>query len=146
MKALHLLAMSAAMAPLLILAAARADAQQPPVAGGRPFVPPPSPSQGRMGGMHGMHGSRHFSRGFFIYQDYAPVYVHDDAQDDTPPPAAVPPPPPPAPRKPYVIGRSYSSLPPDGCLKLIQDGSSYYGCSGEWYRQVGVGYKAVAQP
>ena len=122
------------MCALLAFAPDPAGAQQRPVIA--PLYSPPPP-QGRM------HGFHHFSPGFLIYRDYVPVYVHDDARDDTPPPAAVPPP---APRKPYVIGRSYSSLPPQGCLKLIQDGSSYYGCSGEWYRQVGAGYQAVAQP
>ena len=137
MKALHLTAVTAAMCALLALAPGPAGAEQRPVIA--PLYSPPPPQ----GGMHGFH---HFSPGFLIYRDYVPVYVHDDARDDLPPPAAVPPPPPPAPRKPYVIGRSYSSLPPQGCLKLIQDGASYYGCSGEWYRQVGAGYQAVAQP
>jgi hypothetical protein len=140
-KAFHLTAVTTAMCALLALAPGPAGAQQRSI-----IAPPrnsPPPPQGRM------HGFRHFSPGFFIDREYVPVYVHDDARDDTSatPPAAVPPPPPPAPRKPYVIGRSYSSLP-GGCLKLIQDGSSYYGCSGEWYRQAGdgAGYKAVAQP
>jgi hypothetical protein len=35
-------------------------------------------------------------------------------------------------------------------MKMIEDGASYYLCSGEWYRQLGSGsaatYKAVAQP
>ena len=57
-----------------------------------------------------------------------------------------PPPPPPAPREPYVIGKSYASLP-SGCMKMIEEGASYYLCSGEWYRQVGSGsattYKAI---
>ena len=54
-----------------------------------------------------------------------------------------------APRKPYVIGSTYASLP-SGCMKLIDGGVSYYYCSGEWYRQMGGGrdaqYRAVAQP
>jgi hypothetical protein len=135
LKAFHLTAVSAAMCALLALAPSPAAAQHPTIT---PHYAPP-PNQGRM------HGFHRFPRGFFVDREYVPVYVGDDARDDTPPPAAVPPPPPPAPRKPYVIGRSYSSLP-DGCLKLIQDGASYYGCSGEWYRQVGGGYQAVAQP
>ena len=67
-----------------------------------------------------------------------------------PPPAAVP-----LPqgggakeRKPYVIGASYDSLP-GSCMKLIEEGVSFYYCSGEWYRQVGEGrgatYRAVAR-
>ena len=136
MKAFHLTAVSAALGALLALASGPAGAQQRPPSASQYSPPPP---QGRM------RGFRHFP--FFIEREYVPVYVHDDASDGTPaaPPAAAPPPPPPAPRQPYVIGRSYSSLP-GGCLKLIQDGSSYYGCSGEWYRQVGAGYEAVAQP
>jgi hypothetical protein len=141
LKAFHLTAVTTAMCALLALAPDPAGAQQRPVI--MPHYSPP-PSQG------GMHGFHHFSPGFLIDREYVPVYVHDDARDDTSaaPPAAVPPPPP-APRKPYVIGRSYSSLPPNGCLKLIEGGSSYYDCSGEWYRQVAGGtapYKAVAQP
>jgi hypothetical protein len=140
MKAFHLAAMSAALCALLVLADPAGAQQRPTIA---PRYSPPPP-QGRM------HGFRHFSPGFFIEREYVPVYVHDDAGDETPaaPPVAAPPPP--APRKPYVIGRSYSSLPPGGCLKLIAGGSSYYGCSGEWYRQVGGGsgaqYKAVTRP
>jgi hypothetical protein len=34
-------------------------------------------------------------------------------------------------------------------MKMIEDGASYYYCSGEWYRQMGAGrsatYKAVAK-
>ena len=136
MKAFHLTAVTAAMCALLALAPGPAGAQQRPPSASQYSPPPP---QGRL------HGFRHFQ--FFIEREYVPVYVQGDAGGDTyaEPPAAVPSPPPPAPRKPYVIGRSYSSLP-GGCLKLIQDGSSYYGCSGEWYRQAGGAYQAVAQP
>ena len=74
--------------------------------------------------------------------------MHEVVRDE-PAPTRADPPPPPEPRKPYVIGRSYSSLP-GGCMKLIQDGSSYYYCDGGWYRQLGAGrsaqYKAVARP
>jgi YHS domain-containing protein len=31
-------------------------------------------------------------------------------------------------------------------MKMIDGGVSYYHCSGEWYRQVGGEYRAVAQP
>ena len=52
----------------------------------------------------------------------------------------------PKPREPYVIGNSYSSLP-GGCMKILQDGASYYLCNGDWYQAVGGGqYKAVRQP
>ena len=56
-----------------------------------------------------------------------------------------PPEPPPPPRKPYVIGASYTSLPP-GCMKMVEAGGSYFYCGGEWYRQVGSGYRAVRGP
>ena len=46
-----------------------------------------------------------------------------------------------------MIGASYNSLPPEGCMKLIEAGESFYYCSGEWYRQVAArSYKAVARP
>jgi len=101
-----------------------------------------------MGGFQ--HGFNHgFNGGFFFYErDYVPVVVQE-ARDDKPadPPAA--PAPPPEPRKPYVIGRSYSSLP-GGCMKLLEDGISYFNCSGRWYREVSGGgdaqYRAVAHP
>ena len=62
-------------------------------------------------------------------------------------PAAPPPPaePPPSPRKPYVIGASYASLP-GGCMKMVEAGGAYFYCSGEWYRQLGAGYQAVREP
>jgi hypothetical protein len=57
---------------------------------------------------------------------------------------------PPPPRKPYKLGASYDSLPAGGCMKLIDEGQSYYHCGGEWYREVrtagGALYKAVAAP
>ena len=65
------------------------------------------------------------------------------------PPAAAEPPPPP--RQPFVVGKSYSSLP-GGCLKSIEEGgkATFYYCSGEWFRQLSGGrdarYKAVARP
>ena len=133
MKAFHLTAALGA----LVFAPGPAGAQHPVIV---PYYsPPPPPPQGRM------HGLRHPI--FLIDRDYVPVYVQGDAGGDSSdaPPAAVPPPPTPAPRKPYVVGRSYSSLP-GGCLKQIQDGSSYYGCNGKWYRQAGGAYQAVAQP
>jgi hypothetical protein len=55
------------------------------------------------------------------------------------------PPEPPPPRKPYVIGASYASLP-SGCMKMVEAGGSYFYCGGEWYRQVGSGYRAVREP
>lgn len=52
---------------------------------------------------------------------------------------------PPPPRKPYVIGASYASLPP-GCMKMVELAGTYFYCSGEWYRQVGSVYRAVKEP
>ena len=123
---------------LLLLAAAPAGAQHAP-GGGRPWLPPPPP-QGQMNGT--------FNGGvIFVEREYVPVVEREVVREVTvaEPPAAAPPPP----RKPYVIGRNYSSLP-GACMKIIEDGAQYYYCSGEWYRQVGTGsaaqYKAVAQP
>ena len=129
----------AAMSALLILAASGADAQRLPTGGFRSAPPPQR-------GMHGFHG------GFFPFFPYdrETVYIveREVVRDDPPAQkqAAEPPAPP---RELYVIGRSYSSLP-GGCMKLIDEGVSFYNCSGDWYRQVGAGrgarYRAVAQP
>ena len=147
------------------LAPASAQAQQvggvltPPIPGpgsGSLYPTPIPPQQGGISGMHGIPGfhpnpgSRgHFRRGFnggviFVEPEYVPVVVEQAAQDE---PAAPPAPaPPPEPRKPYVIGRSYDSLP-GGCLKLLQDGASYFQCNGRWYQEVGdEQYKAVRMP
>ena len=59
-------------------------------------------------------------------------------------PAATPEPKP-EPREPYAIGKSYASLP-GGCMKLIQDGVSYFNCSGDWYQPKNGGYVAVNAP
>ncbi len=49
-------------------------------------------------------------------------------------------------RKPYAIGSSYASLP-GGCMKMIDEGVSFYYCGGgEWYKQAGKLYRAVAKP
>ena len=85
-----------------------------------------------------------FNGGFILVErEYVPVVEREVVREVTvaEPPAAAPPPP----RKPYVIGRNYSSLP-GGCMKIIEDGASYFYCSGEWYRQVGAQYLAVAMP
>jgi hypothetical protein len=125
------------MCALLVLAAAQAGAQHAPVAS-RPWLPPPPPPQGQ--GMNGFNG------GFILVErEYVPVIEREIVREYTPaePSAAAPPPP----RKPYVIGRNYSALPPQACLKLIEDGAQYYYCSGEWYRQVGgAQFRAVARP
>ncbi len=147
MKALHLLVGSAAMSALLILAAAEADARERAVGGG-PRITLPSHAnhfswEGKHGGgKHGFHG------GFFVVEREVPVIVEREVVREVP--VVVQPVAPAPPRKPYVIGSNYASLPPQGCMKLIDDGASYYYCSGEWYRQTGGGrdakYKAVAKP
>ena len=139
MKALHLAVVSAAM-PALMLPAGKADAGGVAGLSNMQVSPPRVPH----GHMHSFgHG---FGGGFFIVE---PEVVHDvvvvhDAPADPPPPPAPPPP-----RKPFVLGRTYSSLP-GGCMKMIDRGVSFYQCSGEWYRQVSGGrdgfYLAVAHP
>ena len=157
MKAPHLLAFGAAAAAMLF-AASGAEAQQRAIGGTpRNWIP----SNG--GGMQGMHGiqrihSRHGFHGRGRIHDRGGVFLplFWDDQDEPViiektvvkevPVAAPPPPPPPPKREPYAVGKSYDTLPPQGCMKLIENGGSYYLCSGEWYRQVGGKYKAVAKP
>ena len=98
-----------------------------------------------------MHGGGFGHQGFFIpyfVERQAPVIIEREVVREVPV-VVEPPPPPPPPREPYVIGKSYASLP-GGCMKMIEGGASYYLCSGEWYRQVGSSraatYKAIAQP
>jgi len=139
-KALHLMAMSAAMSALLILAAARADAQGR-VQGPRINIPPPPPI-----------GVFNSYPGVWVVEREVPVIIEREV------PVPVPATPPPAPpvneggevaRKPYAIGNSYDSLPAS-CMKMIEEEVSYYYCDGGWYREVrndgGVQYKAVRAP
>ena len=163
MKATHLLAASAALSALLIFAASRADAQVQTAGGGQRFAPISSSSGGPrivpigdggglQRGRRGFHGHHHGGKGFggfggvWIVEREVPVIVEREVVREVP---VAPPPPPPPPRKPWVLGKSYASLP-GGCMKWIEEGVSYYGCSGEWYRQVGSGsnvtYKAVGAP
>ena len=150
MKTLHLLTVSAAMCALLVLAAGEAGAQRP-VAGLGPRTPPLVPRD------HGgwKHGGKHhgFGGGIWIVErpfGYAqdrevPVIVEREVVVREVVPAA-PPAPPPPPRKPFVVGKSYASLP-GGCMKLIEGGASYYYCGGgEWYRAAGKQYRAVSKP
>ena len=134
------LVLTAAMAALLFAASAAEAQARSPVGGFR--GPPPS----HHGGMHGRHGSAFFIP--FLVERQAPVVIEREVVREVPV-VVEPPPPPSPPRKPYVLGRSYASLP-GGCMKMIEGAASYYLCSGEWYRQVGSGrsatYKAVAQP
>jgi hypothetical protein len=84
-----------------------------------------------------------------IYIEREVVVERQVVESVTPPPA----PPhqgegssaPPPPRKPYVVGSTYASLP-GGCMKMIEAGSAFYYCGGDWYRQVGRAYRAVREP
>ncbi len=104
----------------------------------------PAPIPRTMSGTHdGFHRQFHhgFNNTLVIFQE--PRLVHDVlVVHDLPaePPERAPPP---APPKPYVLGRSYASLP-GGCMKIVERSASYFRCSGKWYRQVGARYKAVA--
>jgi hypothetical protein len=142
MTPLHLLATGLAIATLAVFAAPNAGAQQRAGTSGL-RLPPPAPPPS-IGGFNG---------GFpvFVVEREVPVVVEVPVPAATaPPPLAPASGPPPRSgedkRKPYVIGASYASLP-GGCMKLIEEGVSFYYCSGDWYRQVGEGrsasYKAV---
>jgi hypothetical protein len=87
--------------------------------------------------------------GPFWWGDNETVVIEREVVREVPVAAPAPAAPPP-PRKPYVLGASYDSLPPGGCMKLIEGTAAYYHCGGEWYREVRAGnvamYKAVAAP
>ncbi|HLO20335.1 MAG TPA: hypothetical protein VK192_07570 [Sphingomicrobium sp.] len=165
MKALYLSAAMAGISALLAVAPANAQTQQVPGGGVLPppilqpgsgslypgsgsLYPNPNPPQAGTGSTRsGVHRGprRGFNGGVVLFEEpeviHDVVVVHDQAAEQP-----APPPPPPLPRKPYVLGRSYSSLP-GGCLKMIVGGASYFQCSGEWYRQVGAAeYEAVEMP
>jgi hypothetical protein len=115
-----------------------------PQPGSGSLYPTPIPPQTGSFGGHGGHHRGFGTGGFFLYQE--PYVVHDVVYiHDQPAAAAEPPPPPPSPREPYVLGRTYASLP-GGCLKMVEGGAAYFLCSGDWYRQVGREYRAVAAP
>jgi hypothetical protein len=136
MKALHLVGTSAVIFAAMIFAPTQAGAQSRGVGGGFRHLPAPPVANGPFLGFPGV---------YIVEREVVHVIEREVVHEDPPPP----PEPPPPPRKPYKIGASYSSLPTP-CMKMIQDGASYYHCSGEWYRQVGSGsaveYKAVATP
>lgn len=94
----------------------------------------------RGNGFHGGFGN------VWVVEREVPVIVEREVVREVP--VTAQPVAPPSPRKPYVIGNNYASLP-GGCMKMIEDGVSYYYCDGEWYRQVGGGrsptYQAVAR-
>ena len=144
MKRRHLFILAAANV-LPVLAVTSAQAQQRPVPGLRITIPTHA-NHFSWERHHGFHG------GVFIVEREVPVIVEREVvrevkmansgtlNRDVPELA----------RKPYVIGGTYASLPPQGCMKMIEDGASYYFCSGEWYRQLGDGrgarYRAIARP
>lgn len=136
MKPLHPLTLSAAMAALLMCTPSLADGEMRPVGGGPRHLPPPPPGGPFVG-----------FPGVYVIEREIPVIVEREVVREVPVPVPAEPPPPP--RKPYAIGERYASLP-GGCMKLIDQGASYYHCSGEWYRQVGSGssmqYMAVKAP
>jgi hypothetical protein len=150
MKTLHLLVVSAAMAGLLICAKADAQLQRAVDFGPRNNFSSHANNfswEGRHGGFHGNGVLRRAQdERVLIVEREVPVIV-----EAPPPPAAVPLPEQaqggakaPA-RKPYVIGSTYASLP-GSCMKLIDEGISYYFCGGgEWYRQTGSGRSARYQ-
>jgi hypothetical protein len=120
-----------------------------PQPGSGSLYPTPIPPQGSVrGSRDGFHrGFRHgFGGTVFIYAE--PEVVHDVVvvhDTPAPQPAAAPEPPPPPPPR-YVIGKSYDSLP-GGCMKMVEGRSTYFLCSGDWYREVGRDrYKAVTAP
>ena len=126
--------MRVAVCALVVLGAGEAGAQRGPPG---TIVSPRDLGHGRGHG-HGFRGGGGF---FFVDEVVVEREVVREVPAAPPQPAVAPP----EPRKPYVIGRVYASLP-GGCMKLIESGASYYICSGDWYRQVGSQYKAVAQP
>lgn len=154
MKGLYLLALNAALSAMLILAASQTEAQDRP-AGAGPRNPIPS-GGGQTGGQMGSGGATGVGSGgdfgrervndVFLVEEQVVQVVEPKEEEKQAAPAAAPVAEPEK-REPYAVGKSYSSLPP-GCMKLIQDGASYYFCGGgEWYQAVGGGqYMAVAQP
>ena len=134
MKLLHMLATGMILAALPVFAALPAEAGRPSAFGLR--TPPPPHHHGG-----GKHGGPFIP--FIVVEREVPVIVEREVVVREVP--AAPPAPPPEPRKPYVVGKSYASLPAS-CLKLIEGGASYYYCGGgEWYRLSGKRYLAVAR-
>jgi hypothetical protein len=142
----------AAIIGLTVFTSGEAGAQQRPAGGGaRINIPSHANHFSWERGHGGFHGNGGGVGGVFIVERQVPVIVEREVVREVPPA----PPPTPSPegegrkRKPYVIGSSYASLP-GGCMKLIDEGVSYYFCGGgEWYRQTGSGrdsqYRAVAR-
>jgi hypothetical protein len=124
-------------ATLLAMAASQAGAN--PWPSGVPVAPPPQP----------MHNHGFFTGGDVILGVDREYVVEREIIRDVPAAAPAPAAPPPPPRKAYIIGRTYDSLPA-GCMKLIDRGATYFHCSGDWYREIrdegGGRYRAVQQP
>ena len=139
MKAPHFPGVGAAAAALLMVAASAAEAEPRVVIGG--WSAPPRHHGGGLRGRHGRHG---FHVPYYVVEREPTVIIEREVVREVPVIVEAPPPPPP-PREPYVIGRSYASLP-GGCMKLIEEGAAYYYCGGEWYRQAGKQYRAVHAP
>lgn len=136
----RLLATAAAAVGLLILPGP-AEAEQGVVSSAWRNPPHHGGSFHRRHGIHRKHG---FAIPVFIVQREPRVIIEREVVREVPVVIEAPEPPPP-PREPYVVGKTYATLP-GGCMKLIEAGASYYLCSGEWYRQVGKQYRAVARP
>ena len=143
-RTLPLLSAAAMIAVLAAFAVAPASAQSRPVGGVTRIT---IPSQNNLfsweRGAHRFRGG--FGGGFgnvWVVEREVPVVVRVETPAPPPQAAANSGTPnrdvPEIARKPYVIGASYASLP-GPCMKLIEDGVSYYYCSGDWYRQVGDG-------
>ena len=129
---MHPLRLIAAASAALLLAAGGASARD---VGG---VRIPQPGNG---------GGFHFAVPFYWPVERETVYIEREVIREVPAEPAPPPEPPPPPREPFVVGKSYVSLP-GGCMKMIEEGQCFYYCGGtEWYRQLGAkSYKAVAKP
>ena len=112
---------------------AQADAKSPGVGSGFRHLPPPQ--------LPVANGFLGFP-GVYVVEREVHVIEREVVKEV---PAAPPSEPPPPPRKPYKLGASYDTLP-SPCMKMIEDGTSYYLCSGEWYRQAGAQYVAIAAP
>ena len=107
MKMLHQLALSAVMSAVLIFAASEADAQSRVVNGG--WSGPPRHHGGDLRGGHGFGG--------FAFPGYVVEreVVHVIEREVVVPVEPTPPEPAPPPPEPWVLGKTYASLPPHGC-------------------------------
>lgn len=145
-----LMGLAAVAAVAAVTGAGEAGAQQRSPAYGPRVTLPGTAGQyygGSWGGRH-RHGKHHggFLPGFILVEREVPVVVEREVVVREVVKEVAPKPPPP-PRKPYVVGASYASLPPGGCMKMIEGSASYYYCGGgEWYRPVGKQYRAIARP